>query len=86
MSKLYHDVIYVLNELRGFYSLGVVTSTFRNIVLELLEDFGICKFFDVVVDGDETTPKPARALFLKPVRNSVSNQKKLYMLGAPTLI
>jgi len=65
MTELYPGVIDILRELGKYYSLGVVTSTFRNTVLELLEDFGISEFFDVVVGGDETTPKPAPDSILK---------------------
>ncbi|MFP3952431.1 MAG: HAD family hydrolase [Candidatus Bathyarchaeia archaeon] len=65
MTKPYPGVYGVLRELRGDYSLGVVTSTFRDVAMGLLDEFGISKFFDVVVGGDETKPKPAPDPLLK---------------------
>ena len=65
MTKLYPGVKTVLRQLDGEYGLGVVTSTYRDVAIDLLEDFEINAFFDVVVGGDETTPKPAPDSILK---------------------
>jgi HAD superfamily hydrolase (TIGR01509 family) len=65
MTKLYPSVKTVLRQLDGEYGLGVVTSTYRDVAIDLLEDFEINAFFDVVVGGDETTPKPAPDSILK---------------------
>jgi HAD superfamily hydrolase (TIGR01509 family) len=65
MTKLYPNVKTVLSRLDGDYGMGVVTSTNREIAIKLLEDFEIFGFFDVIVGGDETTPKPAPDALLK---------------------
>jgi HAD superfamily hydrolase (TIGR01509 family) len=59
MSELYPDVKHVLEKLSQEHELGVVTSTYRELAVNLLVNFGIYDFFNVVVGGDETTPKPA---------------------------
>ncbi len=65
MIKLYSTVIYTLEALKGKYKLGVVTSSSKKVTLKLLEDFGILKYFDVVVGGMDTEPKPAPDPILK---------------------
>jgi HAD superfamily hydrolase (TIGR01509 family) len=65
LTKLYSGVEMVLEELEGDYGLAVVTSTFRDVAVELLKGFGISDFFDIVVGGNETTPKPAPDSILK---------------------
>jgi HAD superfamily hydrolase (TIGR01509 family) len=65
LTKLYPGVKEVLRELDGDYNLGVVTSTFKAVALEILDSFGISDFFDVIIGGDETNPKPAPDSLLK---------------------
>lgn len=65
LTKLYPSVISVLQSLKGKYKLGVITSTSKNLAIKLLQDFGILRYFDIVVGGEETDPKPAPDPILK---------------------
>lgn len=65
LTEIYPGVDELLGELYGDYSLGVVTSTYKKVAVNLLDNFGISKYLDVVVGGDETTPKPAPDSILK---------------------
>jgi len=65
LTEIYPCVDELLGELYGDYSLGVVTSTYKKVAVNLLDNFGISKYLDVVVGGDETTPKPAPDSILK---------------------
>ena len=58
-TKLYPSVIPLLNSLKGKYKLAVVTNTERDVAKEILARFGIIKYFEVIVGGDDAKPKPA---------------------------
>lgn len=58
MSKLYPGVKDVLSKLRGRYHIALVTNTERIRAKAMLDDFGILEYFDVIVGGECTKPKP----------------------------
>ena len=65
-TKIYPATIEVLESLKGKVKMGLITNTFREIVTEVLADFGLDKYFDVVMGGDDTTKaKPAPDPILK---------------------
>lgn len=59
LVKIYPSTVEILAALREKYKLGIITSTNKKLALKLLKDFGILKYFDVVVGGDEAEPKPS---------------------------
>jgi HAD superfamily hydrolase (TIGR01549 family) len=63
--KVFPSTVPVLKRLKGGYKLGVVTSSSKSVSAKLLEDFGILVYFDVVIGGEETRPKPASDPILK---------------------
>lgn len=63
--KVFPSTVPVLKRLKGSYKLGVVTSSSKSVSAKLLEDFGILGYFDVVIGGEETRPKPAPDPILK---------------------
>jgi len=65
LVKLYPNTISVLEELKGKYKLGLIASTSKEVTMKLLKDFGILKYFNIVVSGEETKPKPAPDPILK---------------------
>jgi HAD superfamily hydrolase (TIGR01549 family) len=59
-TKVFPHVFKVLTSLREKrLKLGLVTSTYRDRALAILERFSLISFFDVVVGGDEVEPKPS---------------------------
>lgn len=65
-TMLYPDTIEVLDALHGKVKMGLITSTFRDVVTKIIADFGLAKYFEVVVAGDDTVkPKPAPDPVLK---------------------
>jgi phosphoglycolate phosphatase len=49
--------------------LAVVTGTDRLIALKILEKFGMLRYLDLVVGGDEAEPKPSPEPILKACKN-----------------
>ncbi len=80
LTKLYPNVVDVLEELENDYKLGVVTSSYKDLAEEVLEDFGIKKYFEVIVGGDETEPKPSPKPIIKACKKmEVETNKTLYI-------
>lgn len=65
LSELYPEVISTLEVLKERYSLGVVTNTPKDIAFATLRMLGVSQYFDTVVGGYETRPKPEPDPILK---------------------
>jgi len=80
MTNLYPNTLPVLEKLKEKYKLGVVTNTERKVALKLLDDFKILDYFDVVVGGDETDPKPSpKPLIMACDKMKVKPERTLYV-------
>jgi len=64
-AKLFPNTLAVLKVLKRKYKIGLVTNSNKSVALRILNDFEIRKYFDVIVGGDETEPKPAPDPLLK---------------------
>lgn len=80
-SKLYPNVIPVLEALSGRYILGVITNTLKDMTIKILNHFNISKYFDVVVSGDEGRPKPAPDLIQKACKIVGVQPETSYFVG-----
>ena len=80
-SRLYPNVIPVLEALSGRYSLGVITNTLKDMAIKILNHFNISRYFDVVVSGDEGRPKPAPDLILKACKIIGVQPEATYFVG-----
>jgi len=79
-TKLFPNVVAVLQVLKTKYKLGVVTNSRTKVALKLLEDFEILNYFDVVVGPDNIQPKPAPDSILKACAHlEVSPQEALFI-------
>jgi HAD superfamily hydrolase (TIGR01509 family) len=58
LFKLQLDVRKMLLDVHQVYKIAVVTSSSRHFVEEVLYDFGIQAFFDVIISGDTHIGKP----------------------------
>jgi len=80
-TRLYPNVIPVLEALSGRYSLGVITNTLKEMAIKILNHFNIYGYFDVVVSGDEGRPKPAPDLILKACKIICVQPEASYFVG-----
>ncbi|MFH1623371.1 MAG: HAD family hydrolase [Candidatus Aenigmatarchaeota archaeon] len=65
MSKLYPGVKNMLAGLKGRYHIALVTNTEKSRAKSILDSFGILGYFDVIVGGECTKPKPSPDPILK---------------------
>jgi len=80
LTKIYSSTIPVLESLKGKYRLGVVTSSTKEVATELLKEFGILEYFDVLVGGKDAIPKPAPDSILKACKLlGVTPEETLYV-------
>jgi len=61
--------------------LAVVTGTDRLIALKILEKFGMLRYLDLVVGGDEAAPKPSPEPILKACKNLELDVKDVLYVG-----
>ena len=80
-TRLYPNVIPVLEALSGRYILGIITNTLKDMAIKLLNHFSISRYFDVVVSGDEGRPKPAPDLILKACKLICVQPEASYFVG-----
>jgi len=80
-TRLYPNVIPVLEALSGRYILGIITNTLKDMAIKLLNHFSISRYFDVVVSGDEGRPKPAPDLILKACKFISVQPEATYFVG-----
>lgn len=66
-----------------FATLGVVTTKTTKYSIELLENFGIMKYFDTIVGREDVTnPKPDPEPIFKALKNlNTEPSKNIYMIG-----
>jgi beta-phosphoglucomutase len=68
--RIYPGVAAVVNRLRGKVTLGVVTTTWRENAVAVLEATGLRSAFDLIVGKEDTTaPKPDPAGYLRAVES-----------------
>lgn len=65
LTETYNNTVPVLKKLGNRYKLGVVTNTSKNLTMSILKTLNLRGYFDIIVGGDEGTPKPAPDLILK---------------------
>ena len=80
-TRLYPNVIPILEALSGRYQLGVITNTLKDMTIKILNHFNIYGYFDVVVSGDEGRPKPAPDLILKACKLICVQPEASYFVG-----
>jgi HAD superfamily hydrolase (TIGR01509 family) len=80
-TRLYPNVIPILEALSGRYQLGVITNTQKDMTIKILNHFNIYGYFDVVVSGDEGRPKPAPDLILKACKIICVQPEASYFVG-----
>jgi HAD superfamily hydrolase (TIGR01509 family) len=81
LINIYPSIIQVLEALKDRYKLGVVTSSSKSVSVELLKEFGILDFFDVVIGGKDTEPKPAPDPILKACELLDTDSKQTLYVG-----
>jgi len=81
MSKLYPGVKDVLVKLKGRYYIALVTNTEKNRAKSILDSFGILEYFDVIVGGECTKPKPFPDPILKACNDMGVNPSEVLFVG-----
>lgn len=80
MTKVFPNVKNVLEALKGNYNLAVVTSTERKQALHILNMYGLAEYFDFIVGGDDTEPKPSpKPILLACEKAGVSVDETLFI-------
>jgi len=80
--KMKEDAPEVLKELKGKYKIALVTNTPRKIIEFLLKNFGLEKFFDVIVTGDEVKAgKPHPEIILRACELLGVSPKEVVLVG-----
>jgi len=70
-------------EASSFARLGIVTTKTTKFSVELLESYGICKYFEAIIGRQEVTnPKPHSEPILTAKKNlNATSHDKVYMIG-----
>jgi HAD superfamily hydrolase (TIGR01509 family) len=81
LTKIFNNTISVIEKLVKIYKLGVVTNTSKDLTLNILNKFELLEYFDVIVGGDEGTPKPAPDLILKACEELDVREEQTVFVG-----
>lgn len=81
LEKLYPDVPFILEQLQGKYHLGVIAN--QSLGTERrLEEYGIKKYFDVIISSSEVgINKPSLEIFKLALSSAGCLPEETYMVG-----
>ena len=79
--KIYSDTKYVLDKLKN-YKKGIITNTPRDCTVQILKNFDIGKYFDIIVTADEVSKgKPSPEIVLKACKYFKVKPKDVLLIG-----